>query len=167
MFFRPRTTRIPFKANERKRKVGQRLQRIEPDLTSDRHARAAIEAYADSCAVDMPWLAELLRQSEAHGTGDLSACAATVRRVFALAQPIVNTQEQWVLRVRAGTNLNTLGANLARRSDTAGSGDGAKVVWLSAMAKRAVCRNRSSNRTANWRMADLRRARTRSLSIVD
>jgi hypothetical protein len=86
MFFRPRTTRIPFKANERKRKVGQRLQRIEPDLTSDRHARAAIEAYADSCAVDMPWLAELLRQSEAHGTGDLSACAATVRRVFALAQ---------------------------------------------------------------------------------
>ena len=86
MFFRPRTTRIPFKANERKRKVGQRLQRIEPDLTSDRHARAAIEAYADSCAADMPWLAELLRESAAHGTNELSACAATVRRVFGLAQ---------------------------------------------------------------------------------
>jgi len=86
MFFRPRTTRIPFRANKQKRKVGQRLQRIELDLTSDRHARAAIEAYADSCAVDMPSLAELLRESVAHGTGDLSACAATVRRVFGLAQ---------------------------------------------------------------------------------
>jgi hypothetical protein len=86
MFFRPRTTRIPFKANKQKRKVGQRLQCIELDLTSDRHARAAIEAYADSCAVGMPWLAELLRQSAAHGAGDLSACAATVRRVFGLAQ---------------------------------------------------------------------------------
>jgi hypothetical protein len=86
MFFRPRTTRIPFRANEQKRKVGRRLQRIELDLTSDRHARAAIEAYADSCAVDMPWLAELLRESAANGTGDLSDCAATVRRVFGLAQ---------------------------------------------------------------------------------
>lgn len=86
MFFRPRTTRIPFRANEQKRKVGRRLQRIELDLTSDRHARAAIEAYADSCAVDMPWLADLLRESAAHGTGDLSACAATVRRVFGLAR---------------------------------------------------------------------------------
>ncbi len=69
MFFRPRTTRIPFKANERKRKLGRRLQRIELDLANDRHARAAIEAYADSCAIDMPWLAELLHQSAAHGTG--------------------------------------------------------------------------------------------------
>jgi hypothetical protein len=86
MFFRPRTTRIPFKANEQKRKQGQRLQRIELDLTSDRHARAAIEAYADSCAVDKPWLAELLRESAALGAGDLSACAATMRRVFGLAQ---------------------------------------------------------------------------------
>jgi hypothetical protein len=86
MFFRPRTTRIPFRANEQKRKVGRRLQRVELDLTSDRHARAAIDAYADSCAVEMPWLAELLRESAAHGTGDLSACAATIRRVFGLAQ---------------------------------------------------------------------------------
>lgn len=86
MFFRPRTTRIPFTANEQKRKAGQRLQRIEFDLTSDRHARAATEAYADACAVDMPWLAEWLRESSAPGAGDLSACAATVRRVFGLAQ---------------------------------------------------------------------------------
>ena len=86
MFFRPRTTRIPFRANEQKRKAGQRLQRIEFDLTSDRHARAAIEAYADSCAVDMPWLAELLRESAGQDTNELSACAATIRRVFGLAQ---------------------------------------------------------------------------------
>ena len=86
MFFRPRTTRNPFRANEQKRKQGQRLQRIELNLTSDHHARAAIEAYADSCAPDMPWLAELLRESAARGAGDLSACAATVRRVFGLAQ---------------------------------------------------------------------------------
>jgi hypothetical protein len=86
MFFRPGTTRIPFRANEQKRKVGRRLQRIELDLTSDRHARAAVEAYADSCAVDMPWLAELLRDSVTHGAEDLSACATTVRRVFGLAQ---------------------------------------------------------------------------------
>jgi hypothetical protein len=86
MFFRPRTTRIPFRANEQKRKAGQRLQRIEFDLTSDRHARAALEAYADSCAVDMPWLADVLRESAGRDTGDLSACAATIRRVFGLAQ---------------------------------------------------------------------------------
>jgi hypothetical protein len=86
MFFRPGTTRIPFRANEQKRKVGRRLQRIELDLTSDRHARAAVEAYADSCAVDMPWLAELLRDSVTHGAEDLNACATTVRRVFGLAQ---------------------------------------------------------------------------------
>ena len=40
-------------------------------------------------------------------------------RVFALAQPNVNTQELWVIRVRTGANLNGLAANLARRGDTA------------------------------------------------
>ena len=86
MFFRPGTTRIPFKVNEQQRKIGRRLQRIELDPANDRHARAAVEAYADSCALEMPWLAELLRETVAHGSGDLSACPATVRRVFGLAQ---------------------------------------------------------------------------------
>ena len=95
MFFRPGTTRIPFGANERKRKVGRRLQRIELDPANDRHARAAIEAYADSCAVDMPWLAGLLRESAVHGAGDLSTCAATVRRVFGLAQQWAATQPDY------------------------------------------------------------------------
>ncbi len=40
-------------------------------------------------------------------------------RVFALTQPNVNTQDLWVLRVRAGANLNNLATNLARRGDTA------------------------------------------------
>lgn len=86
MFFRPGTTRIPFAADEKKRKAGRPLQRIELDLANDRHARAAIEAYADSCAEEMPWLAELLRESAAHGSTGPSACPQTVRRVFGLAQ---------------------------------------------------------------------------------
>ena len=82
MFFRPGTTRIPFRANEQKRKVGRRLQRIELDLTSDRHARAAVEAYADSCAVDMPWLAELLRDSVTLlPPFDAAAVAAAIQRL--------------------------------------------------------------------------------------
>ncbi|MBS1694685.1 MAG: AsnC family transcriptional regulator [Actinobacteria bacterium] len=40
-------------------------------------------------------------------------------RVVALAQPNVNTADLWLLRVRAGPHLDTIAANLARRSDTA------------------------------------------------
>jgi hypothetical protein len=86
MFFRPGTTRIPFKVNEQQRKAGRRLQRIELDLANDRHALAAVEAYADSCALEMPWLAELLRETLTRRSDDLSGCAATVQRVFGLAQ---------------------------------------------------------------------------------
>jgi len=67
MFFRPGTTRIPFRTNEQKRKAVRRLQRIELDPANDRHARAAVIAYADSCAQEMPWLAELLRETAAQG----------------------------------------------------------------------------------------------------
>lgn len=92
MLFRPRTTRIPFKPNEQTRELGQR---IELDLSKDRHARAAVEAYADSCSIDMPWLAETLRRSAAHSSGDLSLCAATVRRVFGLAQDWAASQPDY------------------------------------------------------------------------
>ena len=96
MFFRPGTTRIPFRANEQKRKVGRRLQRIELDPANDRHARAAVVAYADSCAPEMPWLAELLRETAKRDSDDdLSACAATVRRVFGLAQDWAATQPDY------------------------------------------------------------------------
>jgi len=37
------------------------LRYVTLDLASDSHARAAIEAYADSCAVKTPWLADILR----------------------------------------------------------------------------------------------------------
>lgn len=86
MFFRPGTTRLPFRTNDRANKTGRRLQRIELDPATDVHARAAIEAYADSCAPEMPWLAELLRVSAAHEQGEITHCAATTMRVFALAQ---------------------------------------------------------------------------------
>lgn len=86
MLFRPGTTRLPFGASERPRKSNRRLQRVELDPSTDAHARAAIEAYADSCASDMPWLAELLRASAVPEAGALTHCAATTQRVFALAQ---------------------------------------------------------------------------------
>ncbi|SDI27717.1 hypothetical protein [Paraburkholderia phenazinium] len=92
MLFRPRTTRIPFKLGEKKRKLGQR---IELDLSKDRHARAAVEAYADSCSIDMPWLAQMLRHSAPQSAGDLSLCAATVRRVFGLAQDWAASQPDY------------------------------------------------------------------------
>ncbi|SFH79828.1 hypothetical protein [Paraburkholderia megapolitana] len=86
MLFRPGTTRLPLRASERSRKTERRLQRVELDPSTDAHARAAIEAYADSCANDMPWLAELLRASAVPEADALTHCAATTQRVFALAQ---------------------------------------------------------------------------------
>lgn len=114
MFFRPRTTRIPFNVNGRKRKLGRRLQRIEFDLANDRHARAAIEAYADACAIDMPWLAEVLHQSAAYGASDSSACAATVRRVFGLAHDWAATQPDYARGAWEHVQIH-LEAALARR----------------------------------------------------
>ncbi|MPW21615.1 hypothetical protein GCT13_33285 [Paraburkholderia sp. CNPSo 3157] len=86
MFFRPGTTRIPFRTGDEARKGGSDGRRIELDPANDYHARAAMEAYADSCALDMPWLAEWLRDSTAGGDAGLTNCASTVRRVFDLAQ---------------------------------------------------------------------------------
>lgn len=37
------------------------LRYVTLDLALDSHARAAIEAYADSCAAGTPWLADILR----------------------------------------------------------------------------------------------------------
>jgi hypothetical protein len=55
-----------------------------------------VVAYADSCAPEMPWLAELLRETAKRDSDDdLSACAATVRRVFGLAQDWAATQPDY------------------------------------------------------------------------
>ncbi|MFL9875288.1 hypothetical protein [Paraburkholderia megapolitana] len=95
MLFRPGTTRLPLRASERSRKTERRLQRVELDPSTDAHARAAIEAYADSCANDMPWLAELLRASAVPEAGALTHCAATMQRVFALAQQWATQQPDY------------------------------------------------------------------------
>lgn len=62
MSFRSGTIRIPPEAELAADVRAPGLGRIELDPQQDRHARAALEAYADSVAADMPWLAEWLRE---------------------------------------------------------------------------------------------------------
>jgi hypothetical protein len=52
---------IAWKLKIRPQQPVDRLRYVTLDLASDSHARAAIEAYADSCAVELPWLADILR----------------------------------------------------------------------------------------------------------
>ena len=85
MLFRPGLTRIPFHAKDESSSGSRRLQRIELDLRRDRHAQAAVEAYADSCAVEMPWLAGVLREAAGGASESLTRCRGTVLRAFDLA----------------------------------------------------------------------------------
>jgi len=85
LFFRS-TIQFPPDTNRRGR-VGERdFGRVELDLANDRHARAAMEAYADSCEAEMPWLTEALRGSRHSRPEPVTQCASTVLRVFGLAQ---------------------------------------------------------------------------------
>jgi hypothetical protein len=84
MFFRFGTLRLP--PDSRVEGGGRGFDRVELDLAHDRHARAALEAYADACEADMPWLSEALRQSPAGRPERLTHCSATVLRAFVLAQ---------------------------------------------------------------------------------
>ena len=52
---------LAWKSKIRPQQSAGSLRYVTLDLVSDSHARAAIEAYADSCAVELPWLADLLR----------------------------------------------------------------------------------------------------------
>jgi hypothetical protein len=75
------------------------LSRIELDPQQDRHARAALEAYADSAAAEMPWLAESLDErlrgaAQDDGAG-LTYCGATIERVFDLAQTLAASQPDY------------------------------------------------------------------------
>ncbi|AOI82240.1 peptidase [Burkholderia cepacia] len=95
MSFRPGTIRSPSGAE---RSVSG-LSRIELDPQQDRHARAALEAYADSAAAEMPWLAEWLDErlrdaALADGSG-LTYCGATIERVFDLAQAWAASQPDY------------------------------------------------------------------------
>lgn len=71
------------------------MHRVELDPGHDRHARAALEAYADSSAAEMPWLAEWLREAQGNPAPDLTRCAATVERVFDLAQTWAASQPDY------------------------------------------------------------------------
>ncbi|WP_411191358.1 hypothetical protein [Paraburkholderia sp. B3] len=84
MFFR--FGRLRFPPASRVEGDGRAFGRVELDLVRDRHARSAMEAYADACEADMPWLAEALRQSPFGRSERLTQCPATVLRVFVLAQ---------------------------------------------------------------------------------
>jgi hypothetical protein len=84
MFFRFGTLRLPPDSKVEGGKRG--LGRVELDPGRDRHARAAMEAYADACEADMPWLAEALREAPTARPDRLTHCSATVLRVFVIAQ---------------------------------------------------------------------------------
>ncbi|AOJ24619.1 MULTISPECIES: hypothetical protein [Burkholderia] len=90
MSFRPGTLRSPSGAECMAPARASELSRIELDPRQDRHARAALEAYADSAAAEMPWLAEWLDErlrdaAQDDGAG-LTYCGATIERVFDVAQ---------------------------------------------------------------------------------
>lgn len=94
MSFRPGTIRSPSGAE---RSVSG-LSRIELDPQQDRHARAALEAYADSAAAEMPWLAEWLDErlrDAALDDGSVTYCGATIERVFDLAQAWAASQPDY------------------------------------------------------------------------
>jgi hypothetical protein len=52
---------LAWKSKIRPQQSADSLRYVTLDLASDSHARAAIEAYADSCADELPWLADILR----------------------------------------------------------------------------------------------------------
>lgn len=86
MFFRSGRMRFPPGARVDGPDSGREFDRIELDLARDRHARAAMEAYADSCATELPWLSEALHLSRFGTAGRLTQCSSTVLRVFVTAQ---------------------------------------------------------------------------------
>ncbi|AOI57273.1 peptidase [Burkholderia diffusa] len=100
MSFRPGTIRSPSAAECIAPARAAGLSRIELDPQQDRHARAALEAYADSAAAEMPWLAESLDErlrgvAQEDGAG-LTYCGATIGRVFDLAQAWAASQPDYV-----------------------------------------------------------------------
>jgi hypothetical protein len=52
---------LAWKSKIRPQQSADSLRYVTLDLALDSHARAAIEAYADSCAAELPWLADILR----------------------------------------------------------------------------------------------------------
>lgn len=91
------------------------LRRLTLDLEADRHARAAVEAYADSCADELPWLADILRKkldalnrsvepardlfsglnSDEDGPIPLTHCEQTARRLMTFARMCAKAREDY------------------------------------------------------------------------
>lgn len=86
MFFRSGRMRFPPGSRVEGPDGGREFDRVELDLARDGHARAAMEAYADSCAAELPWLSEALRLSRFVAAERLTQCSSTVLRVFVTAQ---------------------------------------------------------------------------------
>ncbi|WP_213303743.1 hypothetical protein [Paraburkholderia sacchari] len=95
MFFRSGSMRFPPGSRVNGSGRNRDLDRIELDLARDRHARAAMEAYADSCEAELPWLSEALRQSRFGRSDMLTQCSSTVLRAFALAQARAAAQSDY------------------------------------------------------------------------
>jgi hypothetical protein len=86
MRFRPGVTRISPDTERTAHARTSGLGCVELDPRQDRHARAALEAYADSVATEMPWLAEWLRAAVPAPQPGVTYCAATVVRLFGAAR---------------------------------------------------------------------------------
>lgn len=95
MFFRSGSMRFPPGSRVNGSGRSRDLDRIELDLARDRHARAAMEAYADSCEAELPWLSEALRQSRFGRSDKLTQCSSTVLRTFVLAQARAAAQSDY------------------------------------------------------------------------
>lgn len=95
MSFRSGTIRIPPEAELAADVRAPGLGRIELDPQQDRHDRAALEAYADSVAADMPWLAEWLREVLPDTASSVTRCGPTVERVFDLAHAVAASQPDY------------------------------------------------------------------------
>ncbi|RQR27704.1 MULTISPECIES: peptidase [unclassified Burkholderia] len=135
MSFRPGTIRSPSAAECIAPARAAGLSRIELDPQQDRHARAALEAYADSAAAEMPWLAESLderlRDAARDDGAGLTYCGATIERVLDLAQAWAASQPDYAApaweRVR-GQLERVLGQPPAARLLRVPTGDFAEPV---------------------------------------
>lgn len=123
MFFRSGSMRFPPGSRVNGSGRSRDLDRIELDLARDRHARAAMEAYADSCEAELPWLSEALRQSRFGRSDKLTQCSSTVLRTFVLAQARAAVQPDYAHaaweHVRAQLAALLAGAPLAEPAEQA------------------------------------------------
>ena len=110
---------LAWKSKIRPEQSADSLRYVTLDLASDSHARAAIEAYSDSCAAELPWLADILRarleklnrsvdrvqdrfpglqagiQEDEAAPMPLTYCEQTVRRLIAFACMCARAREDY------------------------------------------------------------------------